>query len=318
MWTPRGIPLAVPVIGAPLFIVSTPELVIAQCRSGVVGSIPALNARPIEVLNRWLLTIREALADHDAAHPDTPAAPYAVNLIVHHTNPRLDVDLAACVRHQVPIIIASLGANRAVNDAVHAYGGLVLQDITTLVHARKAVDKGADGLIALAAGAGGHTGSLSPFALIGEIRQWWKGPLILSGSIATGRAILAAQIIGADLAYVGSCFIAAEEANAPEPYKQMVVDSTAADIVCTDHFTGLPANYLRPSIAGAGLDPQNLGPTSASQNAIGDVMPKRWRDIWAAGHGIGAVKAIEPARTIVARLKQDYEDAMARMRICYG
>ncbi len=309
-WTPGERPLSVPVISAPLFIISNPDRVITLCKAGVVGSFPALNARPIAVLDAWLARITKELADYDAAHPEAPSAPFAVNLIVHASNARIQDDLAACVRHKVPIVITSLGARPEVNDAVHAYGGTVLHDVTNLVHARKAIDKGADGLIAVAAGAGGHAGTISPFALLQEIRAWWDGPLILSGAIASGRSILAAQVLGADLAYVGSLFIASEEANAPSDYKRMIVESAAADIIYTDRFSGIPANYLRPSLVRAGLDPNNLPPYAPTEPSSAGESPKAWKDIWGAGQGIGTIERVQPAAEIVQRLRDEYGRAV--------
>ena len=307
--------LTLPVIGAPMFTVSVPELVIAQCKAGIVGSFPALNARPAEALEEWLTVIRRELDAHDASHPDRPAAPFAVNQIVHKSNVRLAHDLDLCVRHRVPIVITSLGAREEVNQAVHSYGGIVLHDVIHNAFARKAVEKGADGLIAVAAGAGGHAGTISPFALIEEIREWWTGPLALSGAIATGRAVLAAEALGADLAYVGSAFIATLESNAAPAYKQMIVESGAADIVYTNYFSGVLGNYLKPSIARAGLDPDALpqsDPTKMSF-ADGSSKAKAWRDVWGAGQGIGAVKAIVSAAELVARLKREYDAARARL-----
>lgn len=299
--------MALPVIGAPMFIVSTPELVIAQCKAGVIGSFPSLNARPAEELDNWLQQIQEQL--HGAT------APFAVNLIVHKSNDRLAHDLDLCVRYRVPIIITSLGAREDVNQAVHAYGGIVLHDVISNVYARKAIDKGADGLIAVAAGAGGHAGTTSPFALIEEIREWFNGPLILSGAIATGRGIAAAQALGADLAYIGSAFIATREANAAEGYKQMIVDSTAADIVYSNYFSGVHGNYLKPSIRNAGFDPENLpqaDPTKMNfANTDGKV--KAWRDIWSAGQGVGLVKAVVSVAELVSRLKGEYETALEKL-----
>jgi len=310
--------LVLPVIGAPMFTVSVPELVIAQCKAGVVGSFPALNARPAEALEEWLTVIRRELDAHDARHPDRPAAPFAVNQIVHKSNIRLAHDLDICVKHRVPIVITSLGAREEVNQAVHGYGGIVLHDVIHNAFARKAVEKGADGLIAVAAGAGGHAGTISPVALIEEIREWWDGPLVLSGAIATGRGVLAAEALGADLAYVGSAFIATLESNAAPAYKQMIVESGAADIVYTNFFSGVHGNYLKPSIARAGLDPNALpqsDPTKMSF-ADGSSKAKAWRDIWGAGQGIGAVKAIVSAAELVARLKREYD--AARARLCAG
>jgi nitronate monooxygenase len=305
--------LRIPVIGAPLFIVSNPDLVIAQCKAGIVGSFPALNARPAALLDEWLARIREELAAHDAAHPESPSAPFAVNQIVHRSNTRLEHDLMICAKHKVPIVITSLGARPEVNEAVHSWGGITFHDVINLTFARKAVEKGADGLIAVAAGAGGHAGTTSPFALIQEIRDWFDGPLALSGSIATGRAIRAAQTMGADFAYIGSPFIATDEANASAGYKSMIVASTAADIVYSPAFTGVPGNYLKPSIAAAGLDPDALagvdpvtmdfGARDAGQDA------KAWRDIWGSGQGIGAVKDVVPAADLLARLAREYDTA---------
>jgi nitronate monooxygenase len=301
--------LRVPAIGAPLFIISNPDLVLAQCKAGIVGSFPALNARPAEKLEEWLKRITGELAEHNAAHPDAPAAPFAVNQIVHKSNDRLAHDLDLCVKYQVPIVITSLGAREDVNQAVHSYGGIVLHDIIHVVHARKAVEKGADGLIAVCAGAGGHAGTLSPFALIQEIRQWWNGILVLSGAIATGRSILAARAMGADLAYLGSAFIATQEANATEAYKQAIVDGQASDIVYTNLFTGVHGNYLRASIVNAGLDPENLPESDPSKMNFSSGSSKAWRDIWGCGQGIGAVKEVRPAAEVVARLVSEYEAA---------
>ena len=308
--------LQLPVIASPLFIISCPDLVIAQCKAGVVGSFPALNARPAEVLEEWLERITRELAAHDAAHPDRPSAPFAVNQIVHKSNDRLEHDLALCVKYRVPIVITSLGAREDVNEAVHSYGGIVLHDVINDKFARKAVEKGADGLIAVASGAGGHAGVLSPFALIQEIREWFDGPLALSGAIATGGAVLAAQAMGADLAYVGSAFIATREANATEAYKQAIVDGRADDIVYTNLFTSVHGNYLKASIIQAGLDPDNLpesDPTKMNFSG-GSAKSKAWRDIWGSGQGIGAVKAVVGAGDLVDRLKQEYAAAQARIR----
>ena len=305
-----------------MFIVSGPELVIAQCISGVVGSFPSLNARPQGVLREWLTRITDELAKHDADNPETPSAPYAVNLIVHKSNDRLEEDLATVVEYQVPVVITSLGARADVNDAIHSYGGLVLHDVINDTYAKKAVDKGADGLIAVAAGAGGHAGAQSPFALVQEIRSWFDGPLLLSGSIAHGRSILAAQAAGADLAYIGSAFIATDEADAGPRYKQMIVDSTAADIVYSDLFTGVHANYLRGSVEAVGLDPNNLAVSAPSVMNFGvgedsdtetTTEAKPWRDIWGAGQGIGAVDAVKPVADIVERLTCEYEAAKAAL-----
>ncbi len=307
--------LALPVIGAPLFIVSNPELVVAQCRAGVVGSFPALNARPESALEEWLDRIERELAAHDAAQPERPAAPFAVNMIVHKSNPRLEHDLGAVVAHRVPIVITSLGAREDVNAAVHSYGGIVLHDVANLEHARKAVAKGADGLIAVAAGAGGHAGMLSPFAFVQEIRSWWDGPLILSGAIATGGAVLAAQAMGADLAYVGSAFIATREANASDAYKQGLVDGTAADVVYTDFVTGVRGNYLRSSIVAAGLDPENLPASDPTKMDFAASLngKKAWKDVWGCGQGIGAITHVPGAEELVERLRREYEAARARV-----
>jgi nitronate monooxygenase len=306
--------LRLPVIGAPLFIISNPDLVLEQCKSGIVGAFPALNARPKELLETWLERITRELAEYNAAHPDTPAAPFAVNQIVHKSNDRLEHDLELCVKYKVPIVITSLGARPEVNQSIHSYGGIVLHDIIHLVHARKAIEKGADGLIAVCAGAGGHAGTLSPFALIQEIREWFDGPLVLSGSIATGRAILAAQAMGADLAYIGSAFIATQEANADPGYKQMIVDSAAADIVYTNLFTGVHGNYLKPSIARAGLDPDHLPESDPSAMNFGSDRPaKAWKDIWGCGQGIGAVRKIQPAAEFIRSLEAEYWAARTRL-----
>jgi len=300
--------LSLPVIGAPMFIVSNPELVLAQCSSGVVGSFPALNARPQEQLEDWLAQVTEGLAAWDAAHPGRRAAPFAVNQIVHRSNARLEHDLAVCVKYRVPIVITSLGAREDVNAAVHSYGGIVLHDVIDNRFAHKAIEKGADGIIAVAAGAGGHAGRISPFALVQEIREWFDGPIALSGAIATGRAILAAQICGADLAYIGSAFIATDEANAAPGYKQAIVDGAAADIVYSSLFTGVHGNYLKPSILAAGLDPDNLAEGKAADLNL-SATAKAWKDIWGAGQGIGAVKKVLPAAELVARLASEYDAA---------
>jgi nitronate monooxygenase len=297
--------LRLPVIAAPLFIVSNPQLVIEQCRAGVIGSFPALNARPKELLDEWLTEIAGVL------EREPEAAPFAVNLIVHKSNDRLEHDLDACVRHRVPIIITSLGARTDVNDAVHSYGGVVLHDVITIAHARKAAEKGADGLIAVAAGAGGHAGRLSPFALVQEIREWFDGPLVLSGAIANGRSVLAAEAMGADFAYVGSAFIATEEANAPRDYKQGIVAGCAEDIVYTNYFTGVHGNYLRSSIVRAGLDPEQLPVSEPSKMDFGvkSSGAKAWRDIWGSGQGIGAVQAVTQTRVVIDRMKREYDEA---------
>jgi nitronate monooxygenase len=308
--------LRIPVIGAPMFIVSNPKLVIAQCTSGIVGSFPALNARPESLLDEWLHEITEALTEWDRDHPDRPAAPFAVNQIVHRSNDRLDHDMHVCAKWKVPIVISSLGARVELNEAVHAWGGITLHDVIDDRFARKAVEKGADGIIAVAAGAGGHAGRWSPFALLQEIRAWFDGPLILSGAIANGGSVLAAQAAGADLAYVGSPFIATKEANAPDTYKQAIVESGAADIVYTDLFTGVHGNYLRSSIANAGLDPDNLAgidPTAMKFGSDGSAKSKAWRDIWGSGQGIGAVDRVRPAAELVDLLAEQYAAAKARL-----
>jgi len=309
--------LRIPVIAAPMFIVSNPRLVIAQCTSGIVGSFPALNARPAEKLDEWLHEITETLAAWDRENPDRPAAPYAVNQIVHRSNDRFDHDMEVCAKWKVPIVITSLGARVELNEAVHSWGGITLHDIIDDRFARKAVEKGADGVIAVAAGAGGHAGRWSPFALIQEIRQWFDGPLILSGAIANGGSVLAAQAAGADLAYVGSPFIATEEANAPDGYKQAIVDSGAADIVYSDLFTGVHGNYLRSSIANAGLDPDNLAAGSLDTMKFGSggsSKSKAWRDIWGSGQGIGVIDRVRPTAEYVDMLADQY--AAAKARIC--
>jgi nitronate monooxygenase len=308
--------LRLPAIGAPLFIVSNPDLVIAQCKAGIVGSFPSLNARPVALLDEWLHRITEELAAWDRDNPQTPAAPFAVNQIVHKTNNRLDEDVALCVKWKAPIVITSLGAREDVNAAVHSYGGITLHDIINDRFARKAIEKGADGLIAVAAGAGGHAGTHSPFALIQDIRAWFDGPLALSGAIATGAAILAAQTMGADVAYIGSAFIATEEANAAAAYKQAIVDGRAEDVHGTNLFTGIFGNYLVRSIVNAGLDPANLpqsDPSKMSFGSGGDAPAKAWRDIWGSGQGIGAVSAVVPASALVARLTREYAVAKARV-----
>ncbi len=308
-------PLRLPVIGSPMFIVSNPTLVIAQCTAGIVGAFPALNARPAEALEDWLRRITDALAAHDAAHPDRPSAPFAVNQIVHRTNARLGHDLDLCVKYRVPIVITSLGARTDVNEAVHSYGGIVLHDIINDRFARKAIEKGADGLIAVAAGAGGHAGTTSPFALVQEIREWFDGPLALSGAIATGGAILAARAMGADLAYIGSAFIATEEANAADGYKRMIVDSRADDIIYTNLITGVHGNYLKPSLARAGLDPDNLPQSDPSKMDFSGGSSKAWKDIWGSGQGIGAVRAVVPAAELVARLSAEFSAARTRLAL---
>ena len=305
--------LKFPVIASPLFIISNPKLVIAQCKAGVVGSMPALNARPASQLEEWLIEITEALAAHNRDYPDQPAAPFAINQIVHKSNDRLEHDMALCVKYKVPIIITSLGAREDVNAAAHSYGGIVLHDIINNKFAKKAIEKGADGLIAVAAGAGGHAGVKSPFALIQEIREWFDGPVALSGSIATGGAVLAAQAMGADFAYIGSAFIATEEARAADDYKQAVVDGNSDDIVLSNLFTGVHGNYLAPSIRKAGLDPEHLPESDPSQMNFGGAAQKAWKDIWGCGQGIGAVKAVVPAAELVTRLKREYQEAKLRL-----
>ncbi len=308
--------LSLPLVAAPMFIVSNPDLVIAQCKAGIVGSFPALNARPAAELEVWLQRITSELEDFNRANPERPAAPFAVNQIVHGSNDRLQHDLELCVQYKVPIVITSLGAKEIVNEMVHSYGGITLHDIISDRFARKAVEKGADGLIAVAAGAGGHAGTTSPFALVQEIREWFDGPLLLSGSIATGDGILAAQAMGADLAYMGSAFIATVEANAEQAYKQAIVDYSSADIVNSNLFTGVHGNYLRPSIAAAGLDPDKLPDGNISSmnfGSGGDTSAKAWKDIWGCGQGIGAVKQVLPAAELVARLQREYQAARARV-----
>lgn len=307
--------LRLPVVASPMFIVSTPKLVIAQCISGIVGSFPALNARPASQLDEWLDEITQALAAWNLAHPDTPAAPFAVNQIVHRSNDRVDHDMDMCAKWKVPIVITSLGARVELNDAVHSWGGITLHDVIDDRFARKAIEKGADGIIAVAAGAGGHAGRWSPFALTQEIRAWFDGPLILSGAIANGGAVLAAQAAGADLAYIGSPFIATEEANAPDGYKKAIVDSGAADIVYSDLFTGVHGNYLRSSIIGAGLDPDNLAGGNPETMKFGSEgsKAKAWRDIWGSGQGIGIIDRLQPVAAYVDQLEQQY--LAARMRL---
>ncbi len=300
--------LSIPVIGSPLFIISGPELVMAQCRAGIIGSFPSLNARPIAQFEEWLQRLSTELGPNDA--------PYAVNLIVHKSNDRLMADLELCVKYKVPMVITSLGARYDVNEAIHSYGGIVMHDVITNAFAKKAVEKGADGLIAVAAGAGGHAGTTSPFALIQEIREWFNGPLALSGSIANGAAVLAAEAMGADFGYIGSAFIATAEARAVDGYKDMIVDSAAADIVYSNLFTGVHGNYLRPSIVRAGMDPDNLAvsdPSAMNFGSGGNTDAKAWKDIWGCGQGIGAVKAVLPAGELVARLVREYAAAKARI-----
>jgi nitronate monooxygenase len=310
--------LRLPVIGSPLFIISNPKLVIAQCTAGIVGSFPALNARPASQLDEWLAEITEALAAWDQAHPDQPAAPFAVNQIVHRSNDRLEHDMLACAKYRVPIVITSLGARPEVNQGVHAWGGIVLHDVINQTFAHKAIEKGADGLILVATGAGGHAGVQSPFALVQETRAWFDGLIVLSGAIASGNAILASQAMGADLAYIGSAFIATDEARAVEGYKQMIVGSSAQDIVYSNLFTGIHGNYLRGSIAAAGMDPDHLpeGDPSKMDFAAAIGGAKAWKDIWGCGQGIGAVSKVQPAAALVAQLSEEYR--AARLRVCAG
>lgn len=307
--------LALPVIGSPLFIISNPKLVIEQCKAGIIGAMPALNARPASQLDEWLHEITETLAAWNRQHPERPAAPFAINQIVHRSNDRLDHDMEMVVRHKVPVIITSLGARTDVNDAIHGYGGVVLHDVINNAFAHKAVEKGADGLIAVAAGAGGHAGVKSPFALVQEIREWFDGPLALSGAIATGGAVLAAQAMGADFAYIGSAFIATHEARASEAYKQAIVEGTSDDIVYSSLFTGVHGNYLKPSIRNAGLDPDNLPESDPSKMDFGggEGSKKAWKDIWGCGQGIGAVKQVVSTAELVARLTREYEAARRRL-----
>lgn len=307
--------LSLPVIGSPLFIISNPKLVIEQCKAGVVGSMPALNARPAELLDEWLAEITETLAAYNKANPDKPAAPFAINQIVHKSNDRLEHDMQVCAKYKVPIIITSLGAREDVNQAVHAWGGVVLHDIINNKFAHKAIEKGADGLIAVAAGAGGHAGTKSPFALIQEIRQWFDGPLALSGSIASGGAVLAAQAMGADFGYIGSAFIATHEARASEAYKKAIVDGNSDDIVYSNLFTGVHGNYLAPSIRAAGMDPDNLPESDPSKMNFGGDAKKAWKDIWGCGQGIGAINAVTSTADLVARLRSEYEAARARLKL---
>ncbi|WP_407178263.1 NAD(P)H-dependent flavin oxidoreductase [Bradyrhizobium sp. STM 3562] len=308
--------LSIPVIGSPLFIISVPDLVIAQCKAGVVGSFPALNARPAAQLDEWLARIKEELAAYDRAHPDAPSAPFAVNQIVHKSNNRLEHDLALCEKHKVPMIISSLGAREELNQAVHGWGGIVFHDVINQKFARKAIEKGADGLILVAAGAGGHAGTISPFAFVAETRQWFDGPIALSGAIATGKAIRAARILGADFAYIGSAFIATEEANAVDRYKEMITSSGAEDIVYSNLFTGVHGNYLKPSIVAAGMDPENLPTSDPSKMSFGTdasgerAKPKAWKEIWGSGQGVGSIGKIVPAAELIARFKKEYDEAV--------
>lgn len=308
--------LSLPAVGAPLFIISNPDLVIAQSKAGVIGSFPALNARPAEALDQWLTRINEELDAHNQANPDSPAAPYAVNQIVHNSNDRLMHDVEMCVKHEVPVVITSLGARPEVFEAIHSYGGICLHDVINNRFARKAIEKGADGLICVAAGAGGHAGTLSPMAFIQEVREWFEGPLLLSGAIATGDGVLAAQAMGADLAYIGSAFIATTEANADPAYKQALVDYAADDIVYTNLFTGVLGNYLKPSIVAAGMDPDNLpesDPSKMNFGSGGSSKSKAWKDIWGCGQGINAIKEVLPTADLVARLRREYDAAKQRV-----
>lgn len=310
--------LSLPVIASPMFIVSSPRLLIAQCKAGIVGSMPALNARPASLLDDWLSEVTEALSAHNAANPNQPAAPFAINQIVHKSNDRLEQDMQTIIKHKVPIVITSLGARPDINEAVHSYGGITLHDVINNHFAHKAIEKGADGLVAVAAGAGGHAGVKSPFALVQEIRQWFDGPLALSGSIANGGAILAAQAMGADFAYVGSAFIATDESNAPLDHKRAIVQGNSDDIVYTDFFTGVHGNYLGPSMVAAGLDPTSLPPNAGNAMSFANGESRRiktWKDIWAAGQGISVINDILPAAVYIARLKQEYDDARIRLRL---
>ena len=307
----RNLPL--PIIGAPLFIVSNPKLVIEQCKAGVVGSMPALNARPAAQLDEWLAEITETLAAHDRAHPDRKAAPFAINQIVHRSNDRLDHDLQMCAKYKVPIVITSLGARTDLNEAVHGWGGVVLHDIINNTFAKKAIEKGADGLIAVAAGAGGHAGVKSPFALIAEIREWFDGPLALSGAIATGGGVLAALAMGADFAYIGTAFVATEEARAVDAYKEMIVAGSSDDVVYSNLFTGVHGNYLKGSVRSAGLDPDALPESDPTKMNFGGDAAKAWKDIWGSGQGIGAIKKVVPARELVERLAMELEAARAKL-----
>ena len=310
----RNLPL--PIIGAPLFIVSNPKLVIAQCKAGVVGSFPALNARPPALLDEWIARIKQELAAHDKANPDRPSAPFAVNQIVHKSNNRLDADLAVCEKYKVPMLITSLGAREDLNQAAHNWGGIVFHDVINQKFAHKAVEKGADGLILVAAGAGGHAGTISPLAFVAETRAWYDGPIALSGAIANGRAIRAARVLGADFAYIGSAFIATKEANAVEAYKEMITSSSAEDIVYSNLFTGVHGNYLKPSIVRAGLNPDELPTSDATKMSFGTdasgerTKPKAWKEIWGSGQGIGGIGQVVPAAELIARFKKEYEEAV--------
>ena len=308
--------LSIPVIGSPLFIISVPDLVIAQCKAGVVGSFPALNARPAALLDEWLARITEELAAYDKAHPERPSAPYAVNQIVHKSNNRLDHDLAMCEKYKVPMMITSLGAREELNQAAHGWGGIVFHDVINQKFAHKAIEKGADGLILVAAGAGGHAGTISPLAFVEETRSWFDGPIALSGTIANGRAIRAARILGADFAYIGSAFIATSEANAVESYKDMITRSGAEDIVYSNLFTGVHGNYLKPSIVAAGMDPESLPTSDPSKMSFGTdssgerAKPKAWKEIWGSGQGVGSIAKVVPAAELIARFRREYDEAV--------
>src|SRR5215471_11063344 len=308
--------LSIPVIGSPLFIISVPDLVIAQCKAGVVGSFPALNARPASLLDEWIARIKEELAAWDKAHPERPSAPFAVNQIVHKSNNRLDHDLAVCEKHKVPMLITSLGAREDLNQAAHNWGGIVFHDVINQKFAHKAIEKGADGLILVAAGAGGHAGTISPLAFVAETRSWFDGPIALSGAIGNGRAIRAARILGADFAYIGSAFIATQEANAVDRYKEMITASGAEDIVYSNLFTGVHGNYLKPSVVAAGMDPENLQTSDPSKMSFGTdasgerPKPKAWKEIWGSGQGVGSIGSVLPAAELIARFKTEYEDAV--------
>jgi nitronate monooxygenase len=306
--------LSLPVIASPMFIASGPALVAAQCKAGIVGSFPALNARPAELLDTWLTDLQQELGDYQEAHPDKKVGPIAVNQIVHQSNDRLEHDVAVCVKHQVPIIISSLRAPpKEMLDAVHAYGGIVMHDVVSIRHAQKALEAGVDGLILVAAGAGGHAGALSPFALVGEVRKFFDGPIALSGSIATGDAILAAQAMGADFAYIGSRWLATRESNVTDAYRNAIVESSAADVVYTNLFTGVHGNYLKKSIEAAGLDPDNLPVSDKSKMSFGSGSAKAWRDIWGAGQGVGLMDDVPTVAEMVERLTQQYQAAKERL-----
>jgi len=308
--------LSLPVIASPLFIISVPDLVIAQCKAGVVGSFPSLNARPAALLDEWLARIKEELAAYDRAHPERPSAPFAVNQIVHKSNNRLDHDMALCEKHKVPMVISSLGAREELNQAVHNWGGIIFHDVINQKFAHKAVEKGADGLILVAAGAGGHAGTLSPFPFVAETRQWFDGPIALSGAMGNGKAIRAARILGADFAYIGSAFIATKEANAVERYKEMITSASAEDIIYSNLFTGVHGNYLKPSIVAAGMDPENLATSDPSKMNFGTdasgerAKPKAWKEIWGSGQGVGSIEKIVPAAELIARFKKEYDEAI--------